>query len=71
MGRAVGNICPKFSPTTDASAKPVWLAFGALLIRQRLGLTDEENVEQIRENAYMQFFLGLPATPARHHLTHR
>jgi len=47
MGRAVGNICPKFSPTTDASAKPVWLAFGALLIRQRLGLTDEENVEQI------------------------
>jgi len=25
---------------------------------QRLGLTDEETVEQIRENGYMQFFLG-------------
>jgi hypothetical protein len=36
----------------------VRLAFGALFIKQRLGLTDEETVEQIRENAYMQFFLG-------------
>jgi len=26
--------------------------------RVRLGLTDKETVEQIRENAYMQFFLG-------------
>ncbi len=34
------------------------LAFGALFIKHRLGLTDEETVEQIRENAYMQFFLG-------------
>jgi hypothetical protein len=39
---------------TGAPAKPVRLAFGALFIKQRLGLTDEE----IRENAYMQFFLG-------------
>ena len=30
----------------------------ALFIKQRLGLTDEETVEQIRENIYMQFFLG-------------
>jgi len=36
----------------------VRLAIGALFIRQRLGLTDEETVEQIRENAYMRFFLG-------------
>jgi len=36
----------------------VRLAFGALFIKQRLGLSDEETVEQIRENAYMQFFLG-------------
>ena len=34
------------------------LAFGVLFIKQRLGLTDEETVEQIRENAYTQFFLG-------------
>ncbi len=49
---------PQFSPTTGAPAKPVRLAFGALFIKQRLGLTDEETVEKIRENVYMQFFLG-------------
>jgi len=52
------TYAPQFSPTTGAPAKPVRLAFGALFIKQRLGLTDEETVEQIRENAYMQFFLG-------------
>ena len=45
-------------PKTGAPAKPVRLAFGALFIKQRLGLTDEETVEQIRENPYVQFFLG-------------
>jgi len=49
---------PQFSPTIGAPAKPARLAFGALFIKQRLGLSDEETVEQIRENAYMQFFLG-------------
>jgi hypothetical protein len=36
----------------------VRLAFGALFIKQRLGLTDEETVEQIRDNAYMKFSLA-------------
>jgi IS5 family transposase len=48
----------QFIPTTGAPAKSVSLAFGALFIKHRLGLTDEETVEQIRENAYMQFSLG-------------
>ena len=48
----------QFNSTTGAPAKPVRVAFGALFIKQRLGLTDEETVEQIRENAYMQFLLG-------------
>ena len=52
------TYAPQFSPTSGAPAKCVRLAFGALFIKQRLGLTDEETVEQIRENAYMQFFLG-------------
>jgi len=52
------TYAPQFNSTTGAPAKPVRLAFGALFIKQRLGLTDEETVEQIRENAYMQFFLG-------------
>jgi hypothetical protein len=48
----------QLSPTTGAPAKPAHLAFGALFIKQRLALTDEETVEQIRENPYLQFFLG-------------
>lgn len=35
------------------------IAYGALVIKERLGLTDEETVEQIRENPYLQYFLGL------------
>ena len=52
------TYAPQFSPTSGAPAKSVRLAFGALFIKQRLGLSDEETVEQIRENAYIQFFLG-------------
>jgi len=51
------TYAPQFSPTVGAPAKPVRLAFGALFIKQHLGLTYEETVHQIRENAYMQFFL--------------
>ena len=35
------------------------IAFGALLIKERLGLTDRETVAQVTENPYLQFFLGL------------
>ncbi len=34
-------------------------ALGALIIKERLGMSDEETVEQIRENPYLQYFLGL------------
>jgi transposase, IS5 family len=53
------TFAPQFSPTTGAPAKPVRLAFGALFIKQQLGLTDEETVEQIKENPYLQFFISL------------
>lgn len=36
---------PQFSRTTGARAKSVRLAFGALFIKQRLGLSDEETVD--------------------------
>lgn len=52
------TYAPQFSPTTGAPAKPVRLAFSALFLKQRLGLTDEGTVEQIEENAQMQFILG-------------
>lgn len=41
-----------------APAKPVRVALGALIIKERLGVSDEEAVEQIRENPYLQYFLG-------------
>ncbi len=34
------------------------MALGALIFREKLGLTDEETVEQIRENPYLQYFIG-------------
>jgi len=40
------------------SAKSARVALGALIIKERLGVSDEEAVEQIRENPYLQYFLG-------------
>lgn len=42
-----------------APAKSSRIALGALLIKEHIGLTDEETVAQIRENPYLQAFLGL------------
>lgn len=39
----------------------VRMALAALIIKERLGVTDEECVEQIRENPYLQYFCGLKA----------
>ena len=44
-----------------APAKPFRMALGALIIKARMGLTDEELVEQIKENPCYQFFIGLEA----------
>ena len=40
-------------------AKSSRIALGALIIKERLGVTDRELVEQIAENPYLQYFLGL------------
>jgi len=34
------------------------VALGALLVKEQLELTDRETVETIRENPYLQFFIG-------------
>jgi hypothetical protein len=39
-------------------AMSVRIALGALIIKERLGVSDEETVEQISENPYLQYFLG-------------
>jgi len=49
------NFC---SVDPGAPAKPARLAFGPLIIKERLGVSDEEAVEQNREHPYLQFFLG-------------
>lgn len=42
-----------------APAKPFRMALGALLIKEKLGITDEELVEQIRETPHLQFLIGM------------
>ena len=49
----------QFCKGFGAPAKPFRMALGALMIKARLKLTDEELVEQINENPYHQFFIGL------------
>lgn len=47
-----------FSQKMGAPGIAFRIAFGALLIQSTLGLTDEMTVQQIRENPYLQYFLG-------------
>ena len=50
--------------------KSARVALGALIIKERLGTTDRETVDQIRENPYLQYFLGFSAytdKPPFHH----
>ncbi len=49
----------KFSEKMGAPAKPFRIALGALIIKEKLGTSDRETVEQIRENPYLQYFLGM------------
>ena len=49
----------KFDSENGPPAKNVRIALGSLIIKEKLGLTDDETVEQIRENPYLQYFIGL------------
>ena len=35
------------------------MALGGLIIKEKLGISDRETVEQIKENPYLQYFLGM------------
>jgi hypothetical protein len=41
------------------AAKPFRMALGALLIKEKLGITDRETVQQIRETPHLQFLIGM------------
>ena len=49
----------KFSEKMGAPAKPFRMALGALIIKEKLRVTDRETVEQIKENPYLQYFIGM------------
>ncbi|NES84999.1 MAG: transposase [Moorea sp. SIO2B7] len=44
-----------------APAKSFRMALGALIIKEKLGITDRETVEQIKETPYLQYFIGMSA----------
>lgn len=50
-----------FTASIGAPAKTFRMALGALIIKEKLGTSDRETVEQIRENPYLQYFIGMSA----------
>ena len=49
------------SAHTGRPAKDGRLVIGAVIIKHKLCLSDEETIEQIRENPYLQYFVGFQA----------
>jgi IS5 family transposase len=49
----------QFSDDHGAPAKAFRMAFGSLIIKEKLMISDEETVAQIRENPYLQYFVGM------------
>ena len=54
----------RYAQTFDSNlgnvGKPARMALGALIIKERYGFSDEDTVQEIRMNPYLQFFIGLP-----------
>lgn len=47
------------SATSGRPCKDARIVIGAIIIKHKLAVSDEETVEQIRENPYLQYFIGL------------
>lgn len=47
------------SAQSGRPAKDARLVIGAVIIKHKLSLSDSETVQQIQENPYMQYFVGL------------
>ena len=47
-----------FPTEKDAPAKSFRMALGALIIKEKLLISDRETVENIRENPYLQYLIG-------------
>ena len=46
-------------------AKDARIVIGAVIIKHKLSVSDEETVEQTRENPYLQYFIGLKGFQAK------
>ncbi len=51
-------LCFSQDEKRGGRAIPFRVGLGALIIRERLGVTDREALAQIRENPYLQYLLG-------------
>jgi IS5 family transposase len=47
-----------FPTEKGAPAKSFRMALGALIIKEKLAISDRETVDQISENPYLQYFIG-------------
>ena len=47
--------------TTGNPARPSRMAVGTLIIKERYQFSDEDTLEEIRMNPYLQYYLGMPA----------
>jgi hypothetical protein len=52
------DYAKNFACDIGAPALPFRMALGSLIIKERLGISDRETVEQIKENPYLQYFIG-------------
>lgn len=48
-----------FSEEMGTPAKTFRIALGSLIIKEKLGISHRETVEQIKENPYLQYLIGL------------
>ena len=48
-----------FDEEKGVPAKSFRMALGSLIIKEQLGVSDRETVEPIKENPYLQYFIGL------------
>lgn len=66
----VKNYTKKLRSAFGAPGINARMVIGALIIKHRLTLSDRETIEMIRENMYMQYFVGLSSfttAPIFHH----
>lgn len=58
---ALADIYSKGFSHTGCPGKDPRLVIAAVIIKHKLCLSDEETIEQIQENPYLQYFVGFPA----------